>query len=247
MSALGPKRIRVDAVGCGTCRSIAARSIQVSNEIRTSTICPSIYGDLVSLLAHDQRQQSAADNMRWAGRIGLTAAIGLVYFLTAKFSVRLILEPSGVAVFWPAAGFSSGILIALGPGARWPVLIGVTAATFATHLIINDPLWAGIALGLCNGAEALIAGGLIQYYFGAGFNLVRVRHVVGLFAAAVVATTVSGLGGALTYGLMRGPAAPMFDSWQDWFASDFIGIIAVAPLVIGVAAFVRRPSPWGAL
>jgi len=199
----------------------------------------------VSLLAQGQRQQSTADNLRWVERIGLTAAIGLVYFLTAKFSVRLILEPSGVAVFWPAAGFSSGILIALGPSARWPVLIGVVAATVATHLIIDDPLWAGIALGLCNGAEALIAGGLIQYYFGADFNLVRVRHVVGLFAAAVVATTVSGLGGALTYGLMRGPAAPMFDSWQDWFASDFIGIVAVAPLVIGVANFVRRPSPWG--
>src|SRR5262249_563784 len=192
-------------------------------------------------------QQSTADNLtqRWVESIGLTAAIGLAYFLTAKFSVRLILEPSGVAVFWPAAGISSGLLIALGPRARWPVLIGVVAATITTHLIIDDPFWAGVALGLCNGAEALIAGGLIHYYFGAGFNLVRVRPVLGLVAAAVVATTVSGLGGAVTYGLMRGPSAPMFDSWQGWFASDFIGIIAVAPLVIGIAAVVRRPSPWG--
>jgi signal transduction histidine kinase len=35
----------------------------------------------------------------------------------------------------------------------------------------------------------------------------------------------------------------VLDSWQHWFASDFVGIIAVAPLVIGVAAVVRRPSP----
>jgi signal transduction histidine kinase len=83
---------------------------------------------------------------------------------------------------------------------------------------------------------------LIQHYFGAGFNLVRVRHVVGLLAAAVVATTVSGIGGAVTYRLMRGPSVSMLDSWQHWFASDFVGIIAVAPLVIGVAAVVRRPS-----
>jgi hypothetical protein len=62
----------------------------------------------------------------------------LAYFLTARFSVRLILEPSGVAVFWPAAGISSGLLIALGPRARWPVLAGVVVATIATHLIIND-------------------------------------------------------------------------------------------------------------
>ena len=42
---------------------------------------------------------------------------------------------------------------------------------------------------------------------------------------------------------MRGPSAPMLDSWQHWFASDFVGIIAVAPLVIGLNAVVRRPSP----
>src|SRR6476620_631841 len=180
---------------------------------------------------------------RWVGSIGLAAAVGLAYFLTARFSVRLILESSGVAVFWPAAGISSGILIALGPRARWPVLAGVVVATVATHLIIDDPLWAGVALGLCNGAEALITAGLIHHYFGAGLNLVRVRQVVGLLAAAVVATTVSGIGGAVTYRLMPGPSAPMLDTWQHWFASDFVGIIAVAPLVIGIAAAVRQPSP----
>ena len=191
-----------------------------------------------------RRREFITLTQRWVGSIGLAAAVGLAYFLVAKFSVRLILEPSGVAVFWPAAGISSGILIALGPRARWPVLAGVMVATIATHLIIYDPLWAGVALGLSNGAEALITAGLIHHYFGAGFNLVRVRHVVGLLAAAVVATTVSGVGGAVTYRLMRGASAPMLDSWQHWFASDFVGIIAVAPLVIGLAAVVQRPSPW---
>jgi len=182
-------------------------------------------------------------SQRWVGSIGLAAAVGLAYFLTAKFSVGLVLEPAGVAVFWPAAGISSGLLIALGPRGRWPVLAGVMLATIATHLIINDPLWAGVTLGLSNGAEALITAALIHHYFGPDFNLVRVRHVVGLLAAAVAATTVSGIGGAVTYRLMRGPSVPMLDSWQHWFASDFVGIIAVAPLVIGVAAVVRRPSP----
>src|SRR5262245_12670844 len=189
------------------------------------------------------RLLGGAAAMRWVGSIGLAAAVALAYFLTAKFSVRLILESSGVAVFWPAAGISSGLLIALGPRARWPVLAGVIVATVATHVIINDPLWAGVALGLSNAAEALITAGLIHHYFGDGFNLVRVRYVAGLLAAAVVATTVSGVGGAVTYRLMGGPSAPMLDTWQHWFASDFVGIVAVAPLVIGLAAIVRRPSP----
>jgi signal transduction histidine kinase len=123
------------------------------------------------------------------------------------------------------------------------MLAGVIAATVATHLIIKDPLWAGVALGLCNGAEALITAGLIQHYFGGNFNLVRLRHVITLLGAAVAGTIVSGIGGAITYRLMRGPSASMLNTWQHWFASDFVGIVAVAPLVIGLAAIVRRPSP----
>ena len=193
-------------------------------------------------------QQSATSTAsdfarRWAKSIVLAAAIGLAYFLAASFSVRLSLKPEGVAVFWPAAGISAGLLIALGLHARWPMFAGVIGATVATHLIIKDPLWAGVALGLCNGAEALIIAGLIHHYFGTGFNLVRLRYVFGLLAATVAATIVSGIGGAVTYRLMRGPSAPMLNTWQHWFLSDAIGIIAVAPLVIGLTAVARRPSP----
>src|SRR5215472_10652624 len=197
------------------------------------------------LLARGQREQSAAHDptRQWVRHIGLAAAIGFGYFLAADVSVRLLVEPEGVAVFWLAAGISSGILIAFGMRAQWPVLAGVIGATLTTHLVIKDPVWAGVALGLCNGAEALITAGLIHRYFGAGFGLGRLRHVIGLFAAAVAGTAVSGIGGAVTYRLFQGPSAPMLDTWQHWFASDAVGIIAVAPLVIGLTALVRRPLP----
>ena len=198
---------------------------------------------LQGLLAERQRQHFAVGDLtrQWIGGIGLAAIVGVAYFLAAALSVRLLLEPEGVAVFWPAAGLSSGLLIVL-RRARWSVLAGVIVATIATHIIIRDPLWAGISLGLCNGAEALITAGLIQYYFGPGFSLGRVRNIISLFAAAVAGTSASGVGGAVTYRLMRGPSAPMLETWQHWFASDAIGIIAAAPLVIGVARLVRRPS-----
>ena len=55
------------------------------------------------LLAHGQRQHFAVDDLtrHWIGGIGVGAAVGLGYFLAAAFSVRLILEPEGVAVFFP--------------------------------------------------------------------------------------------------------------------------------------------------
>src|ERR1043166_2920653 len=95
---------------------------------------------------HDDRTR------RWVADAGLAVAVGVVYFLVARLSVGLVLEPTGVAVFWPGAGVTSGFLIALGPRARWPVAGGVTGASMAVHY--TEPLWAGISLGLCNAAEA---------------------------------------------------------------------------------------------
>jgi signal transduction histidine kinase len=196
-------------------------------------------------LAGGQPQRSAADALarRWARSVGLAAAVGLAYFLAARLSVGLVLKPEGVAVFWPAAGISTGVLIALGPRSRWPVAAGVTIATVVIHLLIADPLWAGIALGLSNAAEAVITAALIERYFGTDFSIGRLRQVLGLLLAAIVGTAVSGIGGAVTYRLFSGPSAEMLTTWQHWFASDAIGIVIVAPLVIELATAVRQPPP----
>src|SRR5260370_12262338 len=169
------------------------------------------YRQILEKPVHGQFQRSAADELarRWVNSIGLAVAVGLVYFLGARRSVGLLLKPEGVAVFWPAAGVSSGVLIALGPRARWPVAVGVTAATVMVHQLIGDPLWAGIALGFTNAAEALLTAGLLELYFDADFSIDRLRPVVGLFLAAIVGTAISAIGGAVTYRLFQGPSATM--------------------------------------
>src|SRR5262252_7079774 len=105
---------------------------------------------------HGQRLGSALDErtLRWVADIGLAVAVGAAYLLVAHSSVGLVLESTGVAVFWPAAGITSGSLIALGARARWPLAAGVIGASVAVHFA--DPLWASISLGLANAAEALI-------------------------------------------------------------------------------------------
>jgi signal transduction histidine kinase len=177
---------------------------------------------------------------RRIGTIGLTAGIGLVYFWVAHLSLYLVLKPEGVAVFWPAAGITSGFLVALGPRARWPVAGGAIVATIAAHIPTPDPLWAGVAFGVCNAAEALIVGALVERYFGRKFTLDRLRHVLGLIGAAVAATTISGVGGAVTYRLMIGPSASILISLWHWLASDTFGIVTVAPIVIGITAAIRE-------
>jgi len=191
------------------------------------------------------RQQSTSIDRSWSwvSDAWLAAAVGCGYFLAARLSLGLLLQPDGVAVFWPAAGISSGILIALGPQVRLPVTAAVIAATFAANLLGDRNIAAGFAFGLCNAAEALITSAIIHYYFKTDFTLGRLQQVLGLLVAAIAGTLVSGIGGAVSFKLFHSPDVPMFTTWRHWFASDAVGIIAVAPLVIGLAAAARDPPP----
>jgi PAS domain S-box-containing protein len=179
----------------------------------------------------------------WIGAIGLAVAVGIAYFFAAQLSLVLLAKPDGVALFWPAAGVSSGVLIALGRDARLPVAGGAMVATIIANLMGDRNVWSTTAFALCNTGEALLAAWLIERYFGSRFTLNSLRNVLGLLAAAAAATAASGIGGMLAFKLFHSPTAPMWTTWQHWFASDAIGIITVAPLVIGVTEALRNPPP----
>lgn len=68
----------------------------------------------------------------------LAILVGIAYFLAARLSLVLLTKPDGVAVFWPAAGVASGLLIALGPSARWSVAAGTMVATVLANLYLSN-------------------------------------------------------------------------------------------------------------
>jgi signal transduction histidine kinase len=186
---------------------------------------------------------TGVDLTRWAGSIGLTVAVGIVYFLSARLSLALLTKPEGVAVFWPAAGVAAGVLIALGPRARWPVVVGTMAATIAANLSGDRNLWSAVLFALCNAGEAVLTASLIGLYFGSDFRLSKLRNVLGLAAAAIIGTAASGIGGALAFKLFHSTTTPILTIWQHWFASDGLGIITVAPVLIELGWAARdRPS-----
>ena len=180
----------------------------------------------------------------WGSSLWLAVVVGCVYTLAAKMSLAL-LTPDGVAVFWPAAGVAAGTLIALGPNARWGVVAGTMVATVVANLLGDRNVVSSIVFALCNAGEALLTAGIIERYFGWPFSLDRLRHVLGLVGAAAVATAVSGIGGALGFALFHDASAPIFVTWQNWFASDALGIVTIAPLVIGLASAARKPPARG--
>ena len=85
--------------------------------------------------SYSRRYTDTGSTQQWARSIGLAAAVGIVYFLSARLSLLLLTKPDGVAVFWPASGVAAGVLIALGPRARLPVAAGAMVATIVANFI----------------------------------------------------------------------------------------------------------------
>jgi PAS domain S-box-containing protein len=179
----------------------------------------------------------------WLYPIALAFAVGITYFSAAQLSLALFAEPGGVALFWPAAGISSGVLIALGRSARLPVIGGAMVATMAANLMSNRNAWGAVAFALCDAGEAMFAAWLIERHYGSDFNLDKLHNVLGLLVAAVAATAASGIGGTVAISLFYTPTAPIWIIWQSWFAAGTVGMIAVAPLVVGLFKALREPPP----
>src|SRR5216683_6896368 len=142
---------------------------------------------LQNLRLEARRSEAADAARRWTTSGWLAVVVGSIYILSAKLSLSL-LTPDGVAVFWPAAGVAAGVLIAFGPPARWAVVAGTMVATIVANLLGDRNLWSSIVFALCNAGEAVLAAYLIERYFGSPFSLDRLRHVLGLVGAAIVAT-----------------------------------------------------------
>ena len=176
-------------------------------------------------------------------RFFLAVGVTLGYFVVARLSLALLEPVDGVAVFWPAAGVASGVLIALGSAARWPVVVGVLAATIAANLLGDRNIWSSVFFAVANAGEAVIVAGLVHRLYGSPFELNELRRVLALFVATVVGTSLSGIAGTLGFMLFHASTASPPMIWQHWFSSDALGIIAVAPLAIGLASLARNLPP----
>jgi PAS domain S-box-containing protein len=186
-------------------------------------------------------RESKARSSPWTLSVVTTTAVAIAYFLSARLSLALLEKPDGVAVFWPAAGVASGVLIVAGSAARWPVMFGVMAATILANVLGDRDVWSSIVFAVANAGEAAIVAGLIALWYGSPFELNTLRRVIGLFAATITATVVSGIVGTIGFVLFHGaPAASVPTVWFHWVASDSLGTLTVAPLVIGLASLIRN-------
>ena len=178
----------------------------------------------------------------WLGAVAIAVAIGIAYFMAARFGLAFRSKPGGVAVFWPAAGIAIGALIALGPNARLPVAVAVAVATIISKLLITGNLWLGITFGIVCAGQTLLTAWLTERWFGGAFKLENVTQVLGFLVASTAGAVVAALGAVAAISLAHSTASAL-DVWRPWFAACLLGTVTVAPMLIGLAAAVRELPP----
>lgn len=175
------------------------------------------------------------------GAIMHALAIGGAYFVAARLGLVFLAKP-GLAVFWPAAGIAVGALIALGPGARLPATVGVVVATIVANLMMGRNPSLAIVFGLVNASQTLLTSWLVERWFGRSFKLEDLFQVIGFLGASAVGAAIAAAGAAMAVSFVQAIASPL-EVWRLWFASCLLGIVTVAPLVIGVGVAVRDQLP----
>ena len=181
---------------------------------------------------------------RWLGSVGLAIGVAASYYLIAYLSLNglFFYQSEGVTVFWAAAGISSGLLIGFGPIARWPIVAGVfVGAFFIPFVVLERGIWLSTIFALCDVAEPIIIAGLIARYFGVDFALDQLRKVFGFLGATIAGTIPSSLGGAVASRLFLGPEIGIGTTWLHWWTGVAVGVVTVAPVIIGFFAALREP------
>jgi diguanylate cyclase (GGDEF)-like protein len=171
-------------------------------------------------------------------RLLFPLATGLGYYLGAALGVAASTMSEGIAIFW----LPNGILLAallLAPRRDWPLyLVAAVLAEIAADLP-TFTLAQALGFAAVNLFECLLATYLLQRV-ARPFALDRLRHVA-LFGvyALVVACGLAALLGASIYSLSIPTTTPFQEFWLIWWLGDGLGVLLVAPLLLG---WLRGPS-----
>ncbi|MEB3222784.1 MAG: MASE1 domain-containing protein [Candidatus Sericytochromatia bacterium] len=170
------------------------------------------------------------------GRLGQVAMVAAGYVLLGWLGNQMALQPSYVAVLWPAAGLSLAAVLAFGAGV-WPG-IWLGAALQALQSFVPSLGWPGAllvaaSLGTGSALHAVVGGWLLRRRgFRAEFDRaedVFSLLVLGGLLACVISATL-GVAAFLAVGLDLVGEAP--EGWLVWWLGDTLGVVLVAPICL---------------
>ena len=173
------------------------------------------------------------------------------YFVLAAYLGRqAVVDGSGLALVWPAAGVAAAWLAVSG-WQRWVIVdsVGVFVLTWGVHVATGTAADIAIALALAMVVQALVFGLLISRWcptwWGFGSEpppgVQRLRELGYLLTAALASAVVSALVGPVAVIVLVADA-----DWTvlvSWVVRNSIGIVAIFPLSLLARHAARAESP----
>jgi PAS domain S-box-containing protein len=166
--------------------------------------------------------------------------IAIAYFFAARLGLALRSEPANMAVFWPASGVATGILIIAGRRAVLPVAAGVMCGSVAAIILSRRGLLDSTLLSACNLGEVVLFSSMLLRWTGGPFAFRDVLAVVSFLTIAAMAVAISAIGGAA---ILSSSERAYHVAWHTWFLSHLVGVVVVAPLMVELSQLRRERPP----
>jgi signal transduction histidine kinase len=157
------------------------------------------------------------------------ASLLVLYVGVAKLGLRLDAVSGFATLVWAPTGLSLAALLLFGYELAPGILLGALAVNAWTGASV--PVALGIAAG--NTLEAILGAYVLRRWAGFRSTFGRLRHVIGLIAAATASTFVSATIGVVS--LRLGGIISATDVWRTfrtWWVGDMLGDLVVAPLLL---------------
>jgi anti-anti-sigma factor len=174
--------------------------------------------------------------------VGRLLAVGIVYYVAARLSLRVALVGNVVTPIWPPTGVAVVALLVYGFD-LWPA---VFLAAFAVNAPIHGAHVGSTLIAVGNTLAPIVGVTLLG---AAGFRreLDRLRDAVALVVlGALGAMTVSATFGTVALvvsGIIS--RGGLGSSWSVWWAGDATGVLVFAPLLLTLGNVTRLRS-WRA-
>ncbi|HEX4998422.1 MAG TPA: ATP-binding protein [Terriglobia bacterium] len=203
-------------------------------------------------LKEDQQEESGA---RWiAGLLAAPHRFGafasavvffFLYVLVAELSYAFVIPPSSNAVFWLPSGITfSAFVRARRLPQIWPFWL---SALFLGQLAVvfrhGVPPFTGITWAVANVLLPVTGGVLSRRFVRGPFNFRSLPDVL-TFGALVALSVIPG-GVVAGIGSVAGLNTPWISSAISWAASDALGIVLLAPVILSWTT--RRSRSAGGL
>jgi PAS domain S-box-containing protein len=162
----------------------------------------------------------------------------LAYFASARLGYAFAI-PQGVVTLWPPSGVILGLLL-LSERRHWAaLLVGAFVGGTASDLLSGATPAFALAAAVANSTESLLAAWVVTWRLGPQVRLSSLRAVLVFIGGAVlVSNAVTAILGALVNN--HGVVGPLGQAWIVWWVGDGLGMLIVAPVLLGWAGVAIR-------